>query len=100
METAITLALSPECVKMDEARRVSANYRMRKVTNFAQGALFVNRWPDRKVYSGVYGNPSLGTAEKGQAYLKVLIEKISQMILDFDKGQFNPSLSDGTPQNF
>jgi len=100
METAITLALSPECVKMDEARRISANYRMRKVINSLQGALFVNRWPDSKVYSGVYGNPGLGTAEKGQAYLKALIEKISQMILDFDKGQFNPSLSDGTPQDF
>ena len=100
METAITLALSPECVKMDEARKISANYRMRKIINFDQGALFVNRWPDRKVYSGVYGNPGLGTAEKGQAYLKVLIEKISQMVLDFDKGHFNPSLSDGTAQDF
>ena len=99
-ETSITLALFPECVKMDEARKISADYRMRKVINFDEGAIFVNRWPDSKVYSGVYGNPGIGTAEKGKAYLEALINKISLIILDFDKGKFNPSLSNGRATNF
>jgi creatinine amidohydrolase len=100
METAIGLALFPECVKMDEARRISKNYAMRKVINFDEGAIFVNRWPDSKVYEGVYGNPALGTAEKGKAYLEALIDKISQIILDFGKGKYNPSKSDGRAQTF
>jgi creatinine amidohydrolase len=100
METAISLALFPECVKMEEAKKVSKNYKMRKVINFDEGAIFVNRWPDSKVYAGAYGNPALGTAERGKAYLEALISKISQIILDFSKGKFNPSKSDGTAQNF
>jgi creatinine amidohydrolase/Fe(II)-dependent formamide hydrolase-like protein len=73
---------------------------MRKVINFDDGAVFVNRWPDSRVYEGVYGNPGLATVERGKAYLEALISEISRIILDFSKGKYNPSKSDGTAQIF
>lgn len=100
METAVMLALFPELVKMEEAQKVSADYRMRKAINFDQGAAFFNRWPDPQFHSGVYGNPALGTAERGKAYLEALINKISQIILDFSAGKYDPCDPNGAAREF
>ncbi len=100
METSLGLALFPEYVKMDEAERVSKDYKVVKAINFDAGAITVTRWPDSKVYHGVYGNPSLATVEKGKAYVEVLINKISESLLEFDKGKYNPDRGDGVPKAF
>jgi len=100
METATSLVLFPQDVKMDEAKRVSDSYKMRKVITYEQGVTVVNRWPDSKVYHGAYGDPMLASAEKGKAYIEVLIEKISALIIDFDKGKFNPAHNNGIAKDF
>ena len=97
METSVSLALFPEKVKMEEAERVSESYQVRSIIFRDSGVQVANRWPDPKVYHGVYGNPALGSAAKGQAYLEALIEAIARNLLDFDKGWLNPCKADGTP---
>ena len=99
-ETSISLALFPEHVNMQIAHEISKTYKMRKVITFDPGATIVNRWPDSSLFNGVYGNPSLASAETGKAYLEALIKKISQIVLNFDEGKFNPSMDDGIPQDF
>ena len=81
---------------MDRIKDQVLPYKMRKVINFDQGACIVNKWPNSDVYSGVYGNPAVATAEKGQAYLDVLVEKISQFTVAFGEGAYNPTNPDGT----
>lgn len=100
METSTSLALFSGLVKMDEAKRISKNYRMTKVINFDGGATFVNRWPDSAVYHGAYGNPALGSKEKGEAYLKALISRISETISAFGKGAYSPTLESGQAKPF
>ncbi|PKM82022.1 MAG: hypothetical protein CVU89_06695 [Firmicutes bacterium HGW-Firmicutes-14] len=97
METSIMLHLYPDLVKMDVAKELGKNYKMRRVIAFDQGAVIVNRWPDSDVYSGVYGNPSLASAEKGKAYLEALVDKISEFIGNFSEGRYNPSRPEGVP---
>lgn len=99
-ETSTSLALFPELVKMEEAEKVSTDYKMRKIINFDQGATFMNRWPDSTVHHGVYGNPSLASARKGNAYIEAFIDKIAGILMDFDKGLYNPSEADGSPRSF
>jgi creatinine amidohydrolase len=98
-QTSISLSLFPEHVKMKEAKRISKNYQMRKVINFDEGAIFVNQWPDSAVYEGVYGNPGIATAEKGEAYLAALIDRISETIINFGRGKYNPTRKDGVAED-
>jgi creatinine amidohydrolase len=98
-ETSLALSLFPELVKMEEAKNVSKTYQMKKVINFDAGAMVVNRWPS-ELHDGSYGNPGLASAEKGRAYLEVLVDRISQFILDFDQGRYNPAKLDGIPRTF
>ena len=97
METSIMLHLYPDLVKLDVAEDLGKNYKMRRCISFDHGATIVNRWPDSDIYSGVYGNPGLASAEKGKAYLEVLVDKISEFIENFGQGSYNPSLPNGVP---
>lgn len=100
METATSLFLFPELVKMDEAEKISKDYKMTRVISFDQGATFVNRWPDPELHHGAYGNPALATKEKGEAYLEALINGISQIMITFDQGRFDPHDESGLPKTF
>ena len=100
METSTSLALFPEFVKMDEARKLSPDDKMRKIVNFDEGGIFVNQWPNSKVYPGVYGKPALASAEKGKAYLEAIINKVARILSDFDRGKYNPVGDNGMPRDF
>jgi creatinine amidohydrolase len=100
METSLSLALFPELVKMEKAREVSRNYRMRTIMNYDAGAMFLNQWPKPERHHGVYGNPSLASQEKGKAYLAAIIERVAQILRDFDQGKYNPTREDGVPREF
>jgi creatinine amidohydrolase len=100
METSVALSLFPECVKLREAEKVSSQYKMRKIIYFDPEVTVVNKWPDPQSYHGVYGDPAAATAEKGKSYLEALIDRVAQVVSDFDKGLHNPVRSDGTPRDF
>ena len=95
METSMMLGLYPDLVKMDRIKEQVEPYKMRRVIAFDQGACIVNKWPDSKLYSGVYGNPAAATAEKGRAYFEALVEKISQFTVEFGEGKHDPTYSNG-----
>lgn len=95
METSMMLALHPDLVKMERISEQVENYEPRRVISFDQGAVIVNKWPNSEVFSGVYGNPAIATAEKGKAYFDVLVEKISQFTLEFQEGKHDPTLASG-----
>lgn len=50
METATSLFLFPELLKMDESEKISKDYKMTKVISFNKGATFVSRWPDYELH--------------------------------------------------
>lgn len=95
METSLMLGLYPDLVHMDRIETQIEKYERRQVISFDQGVCIVNKWPDSKVYSGVYGNPELATAEKGKAYFNALVGKISQFTQEFKEGKHNPALANG-----
>jgi creatinine amidohydrolase len=99
METSIMMYLFGDKVKGDKVKEVADDYKMRKCISFDSGACIVNRWPDSRTYSGTYGNPGTASKEKGKLYLDALIEDISQFVLDFSAGKFNPIGKDGVPQD-
>ena len=99
METSVGLALFPEDVKMKEAERVSESYKMRSIIFRDSGIQVANRWPDPDLYHGTYGNPALASTAKGRAYLEALIDDIARVLVDFDKGRFNPCGADGIPRS-
>ncbi|ASA78075.1 creatininase family protein [Thermococcus sp. 5-4] len=70
-ETSVMLAIRPELVKMENARGQRRTSRVRVIRKDIGRELF----PD-----GVNDDPSLATAEKGEAILSVVSEKIARLI--------------------
>ena len=99
-ETSMSLALFPENVKMDEVEKISGHYGKRYVIGIREGAFFVNGWPDADLFHGAYGDPSLATKEKGEAYLNTFVEHVARIITDFGKGLYNPDKGDGMPRTW
>lgn len=98
METSMMLALHPNLVKMDRVESMVETYepeRPRRCIAFDQGAVIVNKWPKSDVYSGVYGNPTAATAEKGKAYFAAIVEDVSQFTREFAVGQHDPTFASG-----
>jgi creatinine amidohydrolase len=70
-ETSVMLAIRPELVRMGEAKGERRTSRVRVIRKDIGRELF----PD-----GVNDDPSLATAEKGEAILSVVSEKIARLI--------------------
>jgi len=70
-ETSVMLAIRPELVRMEEAKGERRTSRVRVIRKDIGRELF----PD-----GVNDDPSLATAEKGEAILSVVSEKIARLI--------------------
>lgn len=70
-ETSVMLAIRPELVKMEDARGEKRSSKVRVIKKDIGRELF----PD-----GVNDDPSLATAEKGEAILSVVSEKIARLI--------------------
>ncbi|CAD5244896.1 creatininase family protein [Thermococcus camini] len=71
-ETSVMLAVRPELVKMENARGGRRSSRVRVIRKDIGKELF----PD-----GVNDDPSLATAEKGEAILSVVSEKIARLLV-------------------
>ena len=96
-ETSLMLYLFPDLVKMDRVSDMVETFAQRRLIVYEGSAVIVNKWPSSAMYSGVYGSPSLATMEKGKAYFDILVEKISQFIVDFREGKLDAATQTGLP---
>ncbi|MCD6372301.1 MAG: creatininase family protein [Thermococcus sp.] len=83
-ETSVILAIRPELVKMERARGKKARSKVRRIRKDIGLELF----PD-----GVNDDPSTATAEKGEAILSVVSERITRLLVD-DDGERKSSRGD------
>lgn len=99
METSIMMHLFRDEIRTERIAELGEGYRLRKAIAFDGGAMILNRWPDSQTYHGVYGNPALGSKEKGALYTEALIGDIAQFVRDFGAGKYDPVGKDGLPQD-
>ena len=97
-ETALMMYLFPEQIDPEKVKLASEDYCMRKCTPTEQGALVVNAWPQSEGFRGVYGKPDLATFENGEKLMKAYIEDLSEFVLTFKTGKYDPVGKDGHPQ--
>jgi creatinine amidohydrolase len=83
LETSIYLALEPDLVQMDKAVREIPNWN-ENVHNDWPGGGPLSYWPHWSAFSesGVMGDPTLATAEKGRAFLERACEEAAQFIAE------------------
>jgi len=77
-ETSLILAIEPDAVDLSKAVPDYGNMREEPDTVFYRPAIFTNdpaRGPDHSL-TGVRGDPTLATAEKGRATLSAMIEEL------------------------
>ncbi|MEE2657195.1 MAG: creatininase family protein [Candidatus Latescibacterota bacterium] len=75
-ETSMMLAIRPELVRMNKLHKDGERAGMR-----AQGMSSYHRFDQRTEHGGV-GDPTVGTAEKGQALLEASAEEVAQGVLE------------------
>ena len=81
METSVMLYYHPELVTMSEAGDGTA--KPFAIPSFRDKTAWIPRnWGIISADTGV-GNPKKATAEKGERYTKVVVEKIGQLFIDF-----------------
>jgi len=86
IETSIMLSIHPEVVRMERARRDIDDDRSR-------GGLTRNPHAETGVYSptGVWGDPTLATREKGRIVTAALIERIVSFLERFAADDYKPA---------
>ena len=83
LETSIYLALEPELVQMDRAVREIPEWN-ENVWNDWPGGGPLSYWPHWSAFtsSGVMGDPTVATAEKGQAFLRRAQDEAAEFIAE------------------
>jgi len=83
LETSMYLALEPELVQMDKAVREIPDWNA-SVWNDWPGSGPLSYWPNWSGFSesGVMGDPTVATAEKGRVFLDRAIEEATDFIAD------------------
>lgn len=102
LETSMYLALEPSLVRMDQAVREIPDW-SEHVWNDWPGSGPLSYWPHWSAFSesGVMGDPTVATAEKGQAFLARARAEASQFIAEVARRPHAPGrdhhLADGEP---
>ncbi len=87
METSLLLHLTPELVGMDEAKAVypdtGSPYLTTDLTRSSPIRTY-NDFADLSA-SGVFGDPELASAEKGERFFSAIVEELTRFLEDFSK---------------
>ena len=85
LETSLMLALAPELVHMDKASRHFAPFPETETPLFFFGAA-ATAWLSRDWSpTGVFGDATLGTAEKGQAIIEAAAERLAALLTEISR---------------
>lgn len=97
-ETSLILALTPEMVEMDKAIKSYVDFPAGDTDLFLFGNASVTWLSEDWSESGVFGDATLGTAEKGEALLAASVENLTKLITiisRFEVGQKKGKLGFG-----
>ncbi len=89
-ETSLMMALRSDLVKFDKVKDLGDRYAGRLIVAFKGGAMISTRWAKPAEGPGIWGSPHLATAEKGRAYLEVIVKKVSEFVREFSTGKLDP----------
>jgi len=82
VETSTTLALRPELVRMDKARSAVPSFSSRYLDFTNQRGVDWNAYTQRISPSGVLGDPTKATAEKGRRMWDVMVRNLVEFVED------------------
>jgi len=84
-ETSIVLAIAEELVDMSQAEDGGNPHRVKSMAfDFFRGGVASNYRDYKEVtHNGVYGKPTLATADKGERVLAAAVESIQELLEDF-----------------
>ncbi len=82
VETSTTLALRPELVRMDKARSAVPGFSSRYLDFTNQRGVDWNAYTHRISPSGVLGDPTKATAEKGRRMWDVMVKNLVEFVED------------------
>ena len=82
METSVMMALHPKLVKADRLRRDG-----KPTSGALAGQVVRYRWVHESTECGVYGDPTFGTAEKGERFLAAAVEVLTRIVGEIRQGQ-------------
>lgn len=86
-ETSLMLFLKPETVRMSRAIREIPSHQTQYISRdmFARGTVQVaENWSDVSK-SGIWGDPTVATKEKGEKLYDVLVDELSKFLVDFSR---------------
>ncbi len=90
-ETSLMLALRPGLVKFDLIKDWEKRYKYREITAQLDGGLIVGEPPDPDREPGIWGDPSKASPEKGKAYFEAIVERVSDFVTKFKRGDYPAS---------
>ncbi|MFQ6112252.1 MAG: creatininase family protein, partial [Nitrospinota bacterium] len=90
-ETSLMLALRPGLVKFDLVKDWGERYKYREISARMDGGIIVREFPDPAREVGIWGDPSKASVEKGKAYFEALVEKVSDFVRKFKRGDYPDS---------
>ena len=82
LETSVMMALHPELVKTDRRQRDG-----KPIGGALAGQVVRYRWVQESTERGVYGDPTFGTAEKGERFLAAAVEVVTRIVGEIRQGQ-------------
>ena len=82
VETSTTLALRPELVRMDKARSAVTSFSSRYLDFTNQRSVDWNAYTRRISPSGVLGDPTKATAEKGRRMWELMVRNLVEFVED------------------
>jgi len=79
LETAVMLHLAPDLVDLDKAAKPNP---LRKPSRFS-GKVFWSTWGREKSEHGYYGDPTVASAETGEAAFRAMVEETAAFLREF-----------------
>ncbi|MCY4603454.1 MAG: creatininase family protein [Gemmatimonadetes bacterium] len=81
METSVMMALHPEWVKADRLQKDGHPPQSERAGQVAR-----YRWIHQSTDQGTYGDPTFGSAEKGERFISAAVEVLVRIVEDIRKG--------------
>ena len=94
METSVLLHLRPELVDMSKAERElgfpATNYMWRDIRS--NSPVVVNEQWSRHSRTGIQGDPTLATPEKGRVIVEGVVNNLSQLLIELKEREYRPRI--------
>lgn len=88
LETSLLLVLQPDLVDMTKAKKeVTKIPPPLSADGLVSGKVFLTTWELWKTKYGVMGDPTVASKETGEAFMKAIVDKIADFLIDLGRGE-------------